>query len=193
MTPASVGVRETALVLGKHSGRHAVESRLRGARASRSRPTSSRRSPPRFKALADQKKFVYDDDLLALRASTLPSAAPGSCATRSLSGNARPAHGHGRAARWTAQRRTASAVGNGPLDAALKAADAALGLDLELLEMHTRAVTAGNDALAEVIVRVRHEGTESTGPGGEHRHHRGDASRPTCRRWPPPRGALVAA
>ena len=56
-----------------------------------------------------------------------------------------------------------SAVGNGPLDAALKAADAALGLDLELLEMHTRAVTAGKDALAEVVVRVRHQGVESTG------------------------------
>ena len=38
------------------------------------------------------------------------------------------------------QFRTASAVGNGPLDAVLKAADAALGLDLELLEMNTRAV-----------------------------------------------------
>jgi 2-isopropylmalate synthase len=61
------------------------------------------------------------------------------------------------------ERRTASAVGNGPLDAALKATDAALGLDLELLEMHTRAVTAGKDALAEVIVRVRHDGVESTG------------------------------
>ena len=52
-------------------------------------------------------------------------------------------------------RRTASAVGNGPLDAALKAADAALGVELELLELHTRAVTAGKDALAEVTVRVR--------------------------------------
>jgi 2-isopropylmalate synthase len=45
----------------------------------------------------------------------------------------------------------------------LKAADTALGLDLELLEMHTRALTAGKDALAEVIVRVRHEGVESSG------------------------------
>ena len=54
-------------------------------------------------------------------------------------------------------------MGNGPLDAALKAADAALGLELELLELHTRAVTAGKDALAEVIVRVRIGGREATG------------------------------
>ena len=59
--------------------------------------------------------------------------------------------------------RAASAVGNGPLDAALKAADDALGLDLELLELHTRAVTAGKDALAEVSVRVRFDGREATG------------------------------
>jgi 2-isopropylmalate synthase len=61
------------------------------------------------------------------------------------------------------ERRTASAVGNGPLDAALKAADAALGFNLELLEMQTRAVTAGKDAVAEVIVRVLHDGMEATG------------------------------
>ena len=60
-------------------------------------------------------------------------------------------------------RRSASAVGNGPLDAALKAADAALGFELQLLEMHTRAVTAGKDALAEVTVRVVHDGIESLG------------------------------
>jgi 2-isopropylmalate synthase len=60
-------------------------------------------------------------------------------------------------------RRSASAVGNGPLDAALKAADSALGFELQLLEMHTRAVTAGKDALAEVSVRVVHDGIESLG------------------------------
>ena len=42
------------------------------------------------------------------------------------------------------------------LDAAMRATDAALGLDIELLELHTRAVTAGKDAMAEVVVRIRH-------------------------------------
>jgi 2-isopropylmalate synthase len=59
--------------------------------------------------------------------------------------------------------RSASAVGNGPLDAALKATDQCLGFDLELLEFHTRAVSGGKDALAEVVVRVRRHGRESTG------------------------------
>jgi 2-isopropylmalate synthase len=45
----------------------------------------------------------------------------------------------------------------------MKAAETALGFDLVLIELHTRALTAGTDALAEVIVRVRHGDTESSG------------------------------
>ena len=65
MTPASVGVSETSLVLGKHSGRHAVEKRLRALGISVD-PTRLESLTTRVKALADEKKFVYDDDLLAL-------------------------------------------------------------------------------------------------------------------------------
>src|SRR6185503_2626769 len=60
-------------------------------------------------------------------------------------------------------RRSSSAVGNGTLDAALKAIDAAIGLELQLLDLHTRAVTSGKDALAEVTVRVRHADQETVG------------------------------
>jgi 2-isopropylmalate synthase len=61
------------------------------------------------------------------------------------------------------EKRSASAVGNGPLDAALRAAGAALGVELALLDLQTRAVTSGTDALAEVTVRVRHEDQETVG------------------------------
>ena len=162
MTPASVGVKETLLVLGKHSGKHAVESRLR-ALGVRLGAEEVEAVTARVKKLADAQKFVYDDDLLAL---------VGGAQARSV-----------RLVRFQAfsgsqvlptatvevevdgQRRSASAVGNGPLDAALKAADAALGLDLELVELTTRAVTGGKDAMAEVLVRVRHDGVETTGQG----------------------------
>ena len=162
MTPASVGVKETLLVLGKHSGKHAVESRLR-ALGVRLGAEEVEAVTTRVKKLADAQKFVYDDDLLAL---------VGGAQARSV-----------RLVRFQAfsgsqvlptatvevemdgQRRSASAVGNGPLDAALKAADAALGLDLELVELTTRAVTGGKDAMAEVLVRVRHDGVETTGQG----------------------------
>jgi 2-isopropylmalate synthase len=160
MTPASVGVRETMLVLGKHSGKHAVTARLKGLGIEVT-PEEAEEVTTRVKELADRQKYVYDDDLLALvaarherrvrlvryQAVTGNEVMPTATVELDVDG----------------ERRSASAVGNGPLDAALKAADTALGWQLELLEMHTRAVTAGKDAVAEVVVRVRHGETESTG------------------------------
>ncbi|HKC13265.1 MAG TPA: 2-isopropylmalate synthase [Vicinamibacteria bacterium] len=160
MTPASVGVRESSLVLGKHSGKHAVESRL-SSLGLRLEAEEVEAVTARVKELADKKKFIYDEDLLAL-VSSAPERRARLVRYQSLSGNEILPTATVEV-EVDGERRTASAVGNGPLDAALKATDAALGLDLELLEMHTRAVTAGKDALAEVIVRVRHDGVESTG------------------------------
>ena len=160
MTPASVGVSQSMLVLGKHSGRHAVEARLKqlGVKV---KPEEIESVTAEVKALADRTKFVYDDDLLSI-VSHAPEPRAKLVRYQVLSGNSIlptatvevEVEGH---------RRSASAVGNGPLDAALKAADAALGFELQLLEMHTRAVTAGKDALAEVSVRVVHDGIESLG------------------------------
>jgi 2-isopropylmalate synthase len=160
MTPASVGVRESQLVLGKHSGHHAVASRLRGLGLAPSRDEVDEITV-KVKELADRKKFVYDDDLLALVASA-PERSVRLLRYQSLAGNQMMPTATVEV-EVEGEARSASAVGNGPLDAALKAADAALGLELELLELTTRAVTGGKDALAEVIVRVRHDGVESTG------------------------------
>jgi 2-isopropylmalate synthase len=160
MTPASVGVRETSLVLGKHSGKHAVESRLL-ALGLAPKADELEVITTQVKALADQKKFVYDDDLLAL-VQHAPKHRTRLVRYQALFGN-QVLPTATVEVEVDGQRKTASAVGNGPLDAALKAADAALGLDLELLEMQTRALTGGKDAIAEVIVRVRHEGVESSG------------------------------
>jgi 2-isopropylmalate synthase len=160
MTPASVGVSETLLVLGKHSGKHAVESRLR-ALGVRLRPEQLEEVTSRVKALADRQKFVYDDDLLALVDRKLEQRAH-LVRYQVLAGN-RILPTATVEVELEGEPRSASAVGNGPLDAALKAVDAALGLDLELLDLHTRAVTSGKDALAEVTVRVRHADQETVG------------------------------
>ena len=160
MTPASVGVGETLLVLGKHSGRHAVEKRLRGLGVNLG-ADQLEDVTTRVKELADRKKFVYDDDLLSLldhhaerrhsliRYQTVSGSGVIPTATVEIE-----VHG---------ERRTASGVGNGPLDAALKAIDSALGVSLELLDWHTRSVSSGKDALAEVTVRVRHRDQETVG------------------------------
>jgi len=160
MTPASVGLSQSMLVLGKHSGKHAVESRLKQLGVNL-KPEEVEAVTRKVKDLADRTKFVYDEDLLAI---VEHAAEPRAKLVRYqvVAGNQIlptatvevEVEGH---------RRQASAVGNGPLDAALKAADAALGFELQLLEMHTRAVTAGKDAVAEVTVRVVHDGIESLG------------------------------
>ena len=115
----------------------------------------------RVKELADKQKFVYDEDLLAL-AERAPERRAQLVRYQVLAGNQIMPTATVEV-EVEGQRRSASAVGKGPLDAALKAADQAIGLELQLLEMHTRAVSAGKDAMAEVIVRVRHDGHEGTG------------------------------
>jgi 2-isopropylmalate synthase len=160
MTPASVGAGESQLVLGKHSGRHAVEVRLRGLGIELPREEAESLTA-QVKELADRKKFVYDEDLLAL-VSAAPERRVRLVRYQAVSGN-QLLPTASIELELDGAKRSASAVGNGPLDAALRAADAALGMELELLELHTRAVTAGKDALAEVVVRVRHGENESTG------------------------------
>jgi 2-isopropylmalate synthase len=160
MTPASVGVRETLMVLGKHSGKHAVESRLKALGLTLPMGDVEELTA-RVKELADRKKFVYDDDLVTL-VSSEPESRPRLVRYQAVSGNEVIPTATVEI-EWNGERRTATAAGNGPLDAAMKAAEAAFSFELELLELHTRALTAGTDALAEVIVRVRHGEAESTG------------------------------
>ena len=160
MTPASVGAGESQLVLGKHSGRHAVGTRLRGLGLELS-DADVETLTTRVKELADGKKFVYDEDLLDLVAH-VPEHRARLVRYQTLSGNQLMPTATVEI-EVDGQRRSASAVGNGPLDAALRATDAALGLDVQLLELHTRAVTAGKDAMAEVVVRIRQGQAESTG------------------------------
>ncbi|HEY7509183.1 MAG TPA: 2-isopropylmalate synthase [Vicinamibacteria bacterium] len=160
MTPASVGAGESQLVLGKHSGRHAVGTRLRGLGLELTAEEVEALTT-RVKELADHKKFVYDEDLLDLVAH-VPEHRARLVRYQTLSGNQLMPTATVEI-EVDGQRRSSSAVGNGPLDAAMRATDAALGMDIELLELHTRAVTAGKDAMAEVVVRIRHGQAEATG------------------------------
>jgi len=73
MTPESVGVPKNSIVLGKHSGRHALISRYE-ALGFQLNDSEIAQIYPRFIALADRKKNVYDQDLLALAPSGGPTA-----------------------------------------------------------------------------------------------------------------------
>jgi 2-isopropylmalate synthase len=156
MTPESVGAMQTRLVLGKHSGRAALASRLTELGYSFDDDALDRVFA-RFKALADRRKSVADADLEALVSDdakpqneifSLEGLLVG-CGTQGMpTATVRLRGPDGRV-------RIHAAVGTGPVDAAYKAIDALVQAPAELLEFSVRSVTEGIDALGEVTVRVR--------------------------------------
>ncbi len=170
MRPESVGAGKTQLVLGKHSGRHAVATRLAELGHAHEGEALDRVFE-RFKALADKKKSITDADLEAICNDAHASPAGGefelvdlmvSCGTQGL------ATATVRVARPDGSVAVSAVVGSGPVDAAFKAIDAILDAPVTLLEYQVHAVTEGIDALGEVSVRVREgEGATVYGNGAD--------------------------
>ncbi|MEL6621726.1 MAG: 2-isopropylmalate synthase [Pseudomonadota bacterium] len=154
MTPESVGVTKTSLVMGKHSGRNAFRSKLSemgyelGENALEDAFT-------RFKSLADRKKIIYDEDIEALVDEEIATADDRMkvVSLTVIAGTQGP-----QSATLTVdiegQHRTIQATGNGPVDATFNAIQAIVPHEttLELYQVH--AVTEGTDAQAEVSVRL---------------------------------------
>ncbi len=161
MRPETVGAAQTRLVLGKHSGRHALGARL----AELGYPLSGSDLDSvfsRFKTLADRRKQVTDADLEAMVADETPT----SCDFYTLEGLLA---GCGTMGMPTATVRlrcpdgtteTRASVGTGPVDAAYKAIDTIVKAHATLLEFSVHAVTEGIDALGEVSVRIRGGGDQ---------------------------------
>ena len=165
MNPADVGWEGTSLVLGKHSGRAGFRNALKDL-GIKLEENQVQIVYERFLELADRKKKITGADLEALVADQVSSKA-----------------GTLRLVRWSANigtggSATASAVigrgdqeisgdaeGNGPVDALMKAVDAALGVENELTYFHVEAVTPGEDAQGQVHVRIKHEGQSYSGHG----------------------------
>jgi len=156
MLPESVGVTQTRLVLGKHSGRAALASRLHELGYSFD-DAALDRIFARFKALAERRKSVADADLEAL----VHDDAKPQDELFALEGLQVGCGTQGMATATVRLRgpdgvvRVQASVGTGPVDAAYKAIDALIQAPSELLEFSVRSVTEGIDALGEVTVRVR--------------------------------------
>ena len=167
MTPESVGVKQTSLVMGKHSGRHAFVHKLEelGYKLGANQLEDAF---VRFKALADRKKHVYDEDIEALVDEEIATAQD---RIRLLSLTViAGTHGPQRATmKLDIDGRTATeeAEGNGPVDATFNAIKALVPHDaiLELYQVH--AVTEGTDAQAEVSVRLAENGKTVTAKGAD--------------------------
>src|SRR5437588_1215244 len=167
MTPESVGVKQTSLVMGKHSGRHAFVHKLEelGYELASNQLEDAF---VRFKTLADRKKHVYDEDIEALVDEEIATAQD-RIKLVSLSVIA-GTHGPQRATMKVdidGKSMIDEREGNGPVDATFNCIKAMVPHDavLELYQVH--AVTEGTDAQAEVSVRLLEHGRSVTAKGAD--------------------------
>ncbi len=158
MNPQDVGWGGTELPLTKHSGRAAVASRLKHL-GFKMTDTDVAAIFARFKEIGDKKKFVYDDDLAALVEGHITEV-PETWSLEYLnvtSGNATVPTATVRLRKVTAKKGETlqdAGIGDGPVDAALKAIDRLTKTRGKLMDYSLRAVSQGKDALGEVAVKV---------------------------------------
>lgn len=165
MRPEDVGISRNAIVLGKHSGRHAFEERLRELGFELDSDAVNVLFG-RFKELADRKKMVFDRDIEALvnEKVTLKPEWYRLAYHHVVSGNQMLATATVRLETSAGMVEHAS-CGDGPVDASFKAIEAAVGFKVSLRDYTIKAVTSGEDALGEAIVWVECDGRPFSGRG----------------------------
>ncbi|MBC7983825.1 MAG: 2-isopropylmalate synthase [Candidatus Obscuribacterales bacterium] len=166
MRPQDVGLSRTNLVLGKHSGRHAFRERVTelGFEVSDAELNVLFEE---FKALADKKKELFDGDIeaLVMRAEngehgpwTLQGMSVSTSKDQLAHVSIKLSHTDGRV---IVQEQTA----DGPVDAVVKAIDAATGTHVQVRKFEVHSVTVGEDAQGEALLTVEHNGRTYRGVG----------------------------
>lgn len=165
MTPESVGAEKTDLVLGKHSGRHAFADHLAKLGFQSFAEEKINDLFGKFKELADRKKQVYDDDIVALVVDNLHHKKAFELVAQYYKlGEKGYAYADVRLMTPEGEKADA-AVGDGPVDASLKAVERVVGLPISLKDYQIRAITAGKDALGEATLKVEYNGRLYHGRG----------------------------
>lgn len=167
MRPEDVGLTETNIVMGKHSGRAALRSKLKDLGYELA-DNQLNDLFVRFKALADRKKEVFDDDLLAL-VTDAGSDGEGHLEVkflRVICGTEAPQSAD-LTLRVGDTDHQATAQGDGPVDAAFNAVKAVFPNEATLQLYQVSAVTEGMDAQATVTVRVEEDGRIATGQSAD--------------------------
>jgi 2-isopropylmalate synthase len=168
MTPESVGWTKSSLVMGKHSGRAAFRDKLRALGYGEIGDNQLNDAFRRFKDLADRKKVVYDDDLIAL---VDDEVMRGHDRIRFVSLDVHT----GSKAKPRAEleleidgaTQSAIATGDGPVDATFNAIRDLFAHDATLRLYSVGAVTEGTDAQARVTVRLEENGKMVDGQGAD--------------------------
>jgi 2-isopropylmalate synthase len=168
MRPEDVGLTETNIVMGKHSGRAALRSKLNDL-GYQLADNQLMDVFVRFKALADRKKEVFDDDLIALLRDSSVAKPDDRLKIKDLRvvcGTAAP-----RTADLTmivdGVEHSVSTEGDGPVDAVFRAIGMIFPHDVDLQLYQVAAVTEGSDAQATVSVRLEEDGKIATGEAAD--------------------------
>jgi 2-isopropylmalate synthase len=170
MTPESVGVKKTSLVMGKHSGRHAFKEKLNDLGYADVTDDVIQSAFGKFKVLADKKKHVYDDDIMALVDDSLITDnkinAINLKSLKVFAGTGEP-----QKAEMTldvyGEIKSTSETGDGPVDAIFKCIKVLYPHDVKLQLYQVHAVTEGTDAQATVSVRIEEEGKTTVGQAAD--------------------------
>jgi len=165
MTPESIGLSKSNLVMGKHSGRHAFSSRLKDLGFDLS-ADELEKAFTRFKNLADLKKEIFDEDLETIahdEISTVPEMFK-LVYIHTNSGNQTVPTATVKLEKDNQIFQDAS-IGDGPVDASYQAIDRITKMPGKLESYTIRAVTGGKDALGDVVVKVNFDGDVVIGSG----------------------------
>ncbi|MDB3982519.1 2-isopropylmalate synthase [Candidatus Pelagibacter sp.] len=170
MTPESVGVKKTSLVMGKHSGRHAFKEKLNDLGYADVTDDVIQSAFGKFKILADKKKHVYDDDIMALVDDSLITDnqinAINLKSLKVFAGTGEPQRAEMTLDVYGEVKKT-SETGDGPVDAIFKCIKILYPHDVKLQLYQVHAVTEGTDAQATVSVRIEEKGKTTIGQAAD--------------------------
>jgi len=170
MTPESVGVKKTSLVMGKHSGRHAFKDKLNDLGYADVTDDVIQAAFGKFKILADKKKHIYDEDIVALVDENLIiDNKINSINLKSLkvfAGTGEPQKAEMTLDVFGEIKKT-SETGDGPVDAIFKCIKTLYPHDVKLQLYQVHAVTEGTDAQATVSVKIEENGRTTVGQAAD--------------------------
>ena len=167
MTPESVGLLQSSLVLGKHSGRHAFRDKL-DQLGFELGDNAIQEAFVRFKTLADKKKDVYDEDIIALVEDEMTQATEAIkfVSLGIIAGSKGPQQAD-LELEIDGEVSAIQATGDGPVDATFNAISALMSHTAQLQLYQVHAVTEGTDAQAQVTVRLEENGKSVNGQGAD--------------------------
>ncbi len=168
MTPESVGLTQSSLVMGKHSGRHAFKEKLKDLGYDLG-DNAVQDAFKRFKDLADLKKDVFDEDIIALVDDEVVRVNDRIklVSLEVLCGTEHRPPKATMSLEIDGKTSSCTATGDGPVDAAFNGVKQLYPHDVSLQLYQVHAVTEGTDAQAEVTVRLEENGKTVNGAGAE--------------------------